>query len=189
MNQAPIIQQLTSVTLGDASAAQRPLLDGALQKLGFVPDMYANMANAPGLLSTYLHGYGKFRTESGFSPVEQEVVFLSISLVNDCKYCMAAHSMVAAKMSGVPAPVLQAIRQGTPIDDERLSVLFQLTQDLVQSSGRPCPQRVQAFQAAGYTEQQLLYLVLAIATKTLSNYCNHLFGTPLDEAFAPFSVA
>jgi uncharacterized peroxidase-related enzyme len=188
MNHAPVIQQLSSVTLENASEAQRPLLEGAFKQVGFVPNMYANMANAPAVLSTYLHGYARFRTESGFSPAEQEVVFLAISRVNDCKYCTAAHSMVASKASGVPASVLEAIRRGTPIDDERLSVLFSLAQDLAQSRGRPCPQRVQAFKAAGYSEQQMLYVVLAIAVKTLSNYSNLLFDTPLDEAFAPFLV-
>ena len=33
-------------------------------------------------------------------------------------------------------------------------------------------------------ERQILEIVLAIAVKTLSNYANHLFHTPLDGAFA-----
>lgn len=57
--------------------------------------MYANMANAPAVLSTYLHRYGLFRSESGMKPAEQEVVFLAVSQVNGCKYCTAAHSMIA----------------------------------------------------------------------------------------------
>lgn len=38
--------------------------------------------------------------------------------------------------------------------------------------------------AAGYGERQILEIVLAIAVKTLSNYANHLFHTPVDEMFA-----
>ncbi|MCS7704844.1 hypothetical protein N0018_34145, partial [Pseudomonas aeruginosa] len=38
--------------------------------------------------------------------------------------------------------------------------------------------------AAGYGERQVLEIVLALAVKTLSNYANHLFHTPLDEMFA-----
>ena len=30
----------------------------------------------------------------------------------------------------------------------------------------------------------MLEIILAIAVKTLSNYSNHLFNTPLDEMFA-----
>ncbi len=76
--------------------------------------MYANMANVPGVLSTYLHGYDFFRKQSGFTSAEQEVVFLAVSQYNGCDYCTAAHSMIVDKMSGAPADVLQAIRARTP---------------------------------------------------------------------------
>lgn len=46
--------------------------------------MYANMVNSRGLLERYLFGYDRFRKESGFSPAEQEVVFLTISRENGC---------------------------------------------------------------------------------------------------------
>jgi alkylhydroperoxidase family enzyme len=42
---------------------------------------------------------------------------------------------------------------------------------------------VGAFLAAGYSERQILEIVLAIAVKTLSNYANHLFHTPVDAMF------
>lgn len=78
---------------------------------GFVPDMYAGMVNSPGLLEKYLLGYERFRKESGFTPVEQEVVLLTISRFHGCTYCMTAHSMIAAKMSKVPRDVLEASSQ------------------------------------------------------------------------------
>jgi alkylhydroperoxidase family enzyme len=48
---------------------------------------------------------------------------------------------------------------------------------------------VQSFLAAGYSERDLLYIVLAIAVKTLSNFSNHAFATELDEKFAAYKVA
>ena len=78
------------------------LNDGIRRAGGMLPNMYANMANSPSLLQTYLEGYERFRASSGFTPTEQEVVFLVISRFNECTYCMAAHSFVADQMSGVP---------------------------------------------------------------------------------------
>ena len=141
------------------------------------------------MLDTYLHGYGLFRNESGLKSVEQEVVFLAVSQVNDCKYCTAAHSMIADKVSGVPADVLKAIREHGPIPDPRLAVLHATTTEMVQTHGRPTSQTVKAFLAAGYSERDLLYIVLAIAVKTLSNFSNHAFATELDEKFAAYKVA
>lgn len=183
------ISSLKAITLDQATDRQREILETAQKQVGFIPNMYANMVNVPGVLTTYLHGYGLFRTESGFTPAEQEVVFLAISQVNGCKYCTAAHSMIADKVSGVPAPVLQAIRAGQPIPDARLAAVFALTQDLVKNLGQPAPAEVQAFLNAGFTEPQLLNIILAIAVKVLSNYSNHAFGTEVDERFAAYQVA
>jgi hypothetical protein len=57
--------------------------------------------------------------------------------------------------------------------------------EILLSRGRPSEEVVQEFLAAGYTQVQVLEIVLAIAVKTLSNYTNHMFDTPLD---APFKV-
>ena len=189
MSATPIVQLLTPVDHTTAKGAQKEILDKALKQVGFIPNMYANMANAPAVLDTYLHGYGLFRNESGLKSVEQEVVFLAVSQVNDCKYCTAAHSMIADKVSGVPADVLKAIREHGPIPDPRLAVLHATTTEMVQTHGRPTSQTVQAFLAAGYSERDLLYIVLAIAVKTLSNFSNHAFATELDEKFAAYKVA
>lgn len=189
MSTGPFIQSLQPIDHATAQGAQKDVLDVALKQVGFIPNMYANMANAPGLLSTYLHGYALFRSESGLKPAEQEVVFLTISQYNGCNYCTAAHSMLAAKMSGVPADVLQAIRARQPIPDAKLAALAAMAVEVVATHGQPDHAVVQAFLAAGYTEHDLLYIVLAAAVKVLSNYTNQMFGTPVDEKFAAYKVA
>ncbi len=189
MSASSFIHTLTPRTPTTASGTAAAQLADAQSKVGFVPAMYANMANAPAVLSTYLHGYGLFRSESGFSPAEQEVVFLAASIANGCDYCTAAHSMVADKMSGVPAPVLQAIRTGTAVPDSKLEALRATTTALVLQRGQLSATQAQAFYGAGYSEHQLLYVVLALAVKTLSNYSNHAFDPQLDAPFAAYAVA
>lgn len=168
-------------TLETAEPRAKAVLESAQAGLGFVPNMYAVMANSPGLLESYQHGYALFRQESGFTPVEQEVVFLSISRENGCHYCMAAHSFVADHISKVPMPVTDAIRDGVPIPDAKLAALSAFTVKMVISRGQPSRRDVESFLAAGYSERHVLEIILAIAVKTLSNYANHLFHTPVDE--------
>lgn len=189
MSTTPYLHTLRSVDPATAQPLQKEVLDRAVKAVGFLPNMYANMVNAPAVLSTYLHGYGLFRSESGLKPAEQEVVFLAVSQVNGCSYCTAAHSMIADKKSGVPADVLQAIRAGQPIPDARLAALHTLTAEMVKTQGRPDAAVLQAFLAAGFQEKDVLYIVLAIAVKTLSNYSNHAFATQLDEVFSAYRVA
>ena len=159
-------------------------MEEALNKLGFIPNMYSVMANSPGLLDTYIHGYELFRAQSGFTPAEQEVVLLAISRENGCDYCVAAHSFLADRMSGVPAAVTDAIRDGAAIPDARLAALHDFARTMVAKRGLPSKADVAAFLAAGFSERHILEVVLAISVKTLSNYANHLFHTPVDGAFA-----
>lgn len=182
------LSKLTPVTLETAEANQREMLESAQKQMGFIPNMYANMANVPAVLDTYTHGYNLFRKHSGLSPTEQEVVLLAISQVNGCHYCTAAHSMIADKVSGVPAEVLDAIRNGKEIPDERLAALFAFTQSLVRNLGQPEPERFQAFIKAGFTEKHALNIILAISVKVLSNYTNHAFDTEVDEQFSAYKV-
>jgi uncharacterized peroxidase-related enzyme len=145
--------------------------------------MYAGMANSPGLLETYMDGYDRFRKDSGLTPAEQEVVFLTISRTNGCDYCVAAHSLIADQMSKVPPAVTEAVRDGRAVPDPKLAALSAFTDVLLTKRGLPSKADVAAFLAAGYGERQILELILAIAVKTLSNYSNHLFHTALDPAF------
>lgn len=177
---------LAKVTAETADPRAGAAMNGVRKSLGFVPNMYANMANSPSLLETYLSGYHAFRTEGGFAPAEQEVVFLTISRENGCEYCMAAHSMVGEKMSGVSAPVLKALRAGEKLPDAKLEALSEFTRIMVANRGKPTPVELRAFLAAGFSEQQALAIILAIAVKTLSNYANHIFHSEVDAVFAGY---
>lgn len=171
-------------TVDNADERARPLLESTQAKLGFVPNMYTSMAKLPALLDTYMHGYALFREECGFTPAEQEVVFLTISRENGCAYCMSAHSMLADKVSGVPQDTLEALRNNQPIPDERLAALSDFTRVMFQTRGKPGRADVEAFLAAGFEERQVMGIIQAMAVKTLSNYSNHLNHPEVDEAFA-----
>lgn len=179
--------QLSPKTPDTAEPPADQILSGAKEQLGFIPNMYAAMAANPGVLSTYQHGYEHFREHSGFNSAEQELVLLAISRFNGCDYCMAAHSMIADKMSGTPSEAVNAIRDGGEIDDQKLAALATFTTTLVKTRGLPAKADVEAFLAAGYQERHVLDIVLAIAVKTLSNFSNHLFHTQVDEAFAAYA--
>ncbi len=183
-----LIKDLQAVTLDSASETQASILNQAKKQVGFIPNMYSNMANLPAFLESYLHGYGLFREQSDLSPAEQEVVFLAISKANDCHYCMAAHSTLAANFSGVPEEVLSAIRSGGVIGDSKIRALYEMAVEVNDSRGRPESDRVKTFLEAGYTETHLLAIILAVSVKVLSNYSNHLFDTDVDEAFAAYEV-
>lgn len=166
-----------------AEGRTKEVLEVGKKSAGGIPNMYAGMANSPALLDTYLHGYQLFRRESGFTAAEQELVFLSIARVNECTYCVAAHSFLAGAVSKTPEQAVQAVRNDSPIADPKLAALGAFTQTMVSSRGKPTPEQLATFLAAGYTENNVLEIILAIAVKTISNYSNHILHTPVDAMF------
>lgn len=187
MSREPLLD-MSPTTLETADGEAEALLSGAQARLGFLPNMYTYMANLPGVLAGYLSTYDAFRETTGFTPAEQETVFLTISRVNGCTYCTAAHSMIADKKSGLSADSLAALRDGDDLPDPKLDAVAKFTEAMVVARGNPGKGAVDAFLAAGYGEKQVLGVVLAIACKTFSNYVNHLAGTPVDDVFAPYKV-
>lgn len=168
----------------EVSQTSQSLLDNARNNLGFVPNMYVKMAGNTSTLDSYIHGYDSFRKNSGFTPVEQEVIFLSVSYFHNCEYCMAAHSFVGDNMTKVPKPVTDAIRAGEEVPDAKLYALSIFTKTMVEKRGWADPGDLEAFFGAGYDESHVLGVITGIAVKTLSNYSNHLTQPEIDPAFA-----
>jgi uncharacterized peroxidase-related enzyme len=148
---------------------------------GFIPNLYGVMAEAPSVLKGYL-ALGALFADSSLSATEQQVVALTVSAVNHCTYCVAAHTVIAG-MQQVPGDVVTAIREGMVIGDSRLEALRVFTAAVVTERGHPSAAQAAAFRAAGYEDAQVLEVVLGVGMKTLSNYVNHLAGVPLDAAF------
>ena len=167
----------------NAPEGSRPILEGAQKALGFVPNLYGTFAGSPELLKAYTT-IGQLFDQTSFSPTERQIVLLAVSATNGCDYCVAAHSTIA-DMQKVPADVVTALRDGTPIADAKLEALRTFATTLAEKRGWADESDVQAFLAAGYTQANVLEVILGVGMKTLSNYTNHVAETPLDAAFQP----
>jgi uncharacterized peroxidase-related enzyme len=157
------------------------MLANAEKAFGFIPNLLGVMAESPVMLKAYM-ALGQIFDESSFSPIERQVVILAASRFNECRYCMAAHSVVAG-MQNIPIDVVDAIRNDQPITDGRLEVLRRTVTTAVEQRGWLSEDDKDAFFAAGYTREQLFEVILGLAYKTLSNYANHIADVPLDNAF------
>ena len=168
-------------TKESASSASAELLGNAEKSYGFIPNLLGVMAESPALLKAYM-AIGKIFDETSFSPTERQVVILTASRFNECRYCMAAHSVVAG-MQKIPADVIEAIRSDEPIVDARLETLRKTVALLVEQRGWLSEEDTAYFFAAGFTKAQLLEVIIGISYKTLSNYVNKVAEAPLDDAF------
>jgi alkylhydroperoxidase family enzyme len=150
---------------------------------GFIPNMLGIQAEAPALLEGYLKLSEVFERTS-FTPLERKIVLLSVNYENDCDFCMAGDSYVAAG-EGMEEEIIQALRVGAPLGDDKLEALRLFTRIVVRSRGWVDDSEIEAFLEMGYTKQHVLEILLGAALKMMSNYTNHMAETPLNDAFQP----
>lgn len=172
---------LSVQTRETAPEASKPHLDAAEKSYGFIPNLTAVFANSPVMIEAY-GVLANYFEKTDLTPVERQIVLMTNNRLNGCTYCMAAHSTIA-QMQKVPADVISAVRDGTEIADPKLQALHTFTAQMNEARGHLSQANVDAFLAAGYTEANILDVILGTGLKTISNYTNHISNTPLDAHF------
>ena len=169
-------------TIDSAPEASRDALRRSEASYGTVPNLHGTLAESPEALAMYQAGVAALAA-TDFTPAEQQLLYLAINYENDCTYCMAGHSRAAAR-AGLSPDAIEALREGTPIADLRLQALREFASEMTVKRGGVGDAAVERFLAAGFERRQVLDVILAIATKTLSNYTNHVARTPNDAFMA-----
>ena len=167
-------------TREQVSSNNQAIFDNLQKALGFVPNLYATLAYSKNGLEKYL-AYQNAKTS--LSNKEKEAVNLIVSQVNGCVYCQSAH-LVLGKMNGFSDEQLLDIRKAKSTD-AKLNALVQLAADITKTRGYANPALVDAFFAQGYTNENLVDLILQISDKTAMNYLHNLTKIEVDFPLAP----
>lgn len=165
----------------------KPLLKAVEEKYGFVPNLMGEFAESPAVLEGYLQ-LNEAVSKTDFTPAEQQLAILAISTENRCHYCIAVHSTVLKKQLEVDEEIVDAVRNGEPLPDDKLDALVNYARTVVSERGFVSEEDQKRFLDAGYSKRNVLEINLLIGLKTISNYTNHLADTPVDETFKPEEV-
>lgn len=171
-------------TIENAPESSKESLTTAKKAYGFVPNLLGTMANHPALLKNYLDGSTNLEVNSTLTAKEQQVAFLAVSYENNCHYCMAAHTSIG-QMHKIDQSVLDALRNGTTIPDERLEALSNYVKATTTKRGRVSESDIDAFLSAGFTQEQVLEVITIVSLKVMTNYVNYVAKTKVDSAFEP----
>ncbi len=173
-------------TLDSAPDTSKPLLEHS-QTLygGMIPNLHAVIAEAPALLEAYQR-LNEIFERSSLDLGERNIVWLTINYENGCTYCMGAHTAIA-HFAGLMDADIEALRNGTPLAEQKHETLRSFTAHMVKARGWAEDTELKALFSAGYTQQTALDVVLAIGMKTISNYTNHIANTPLDTGLTKYA--
>ena len=168
-------------TRDEVSPANQALFDNLQKSLGTVPNLYATLAHSEHALGNYLAFQN---AKSSVTGKAREVVNLVVSQVNQCEYCLAAHTVIG-KMHGFTDEQVLEIRSGKVSFDSKLDALARLVNSIAVERGHADAGLVDAFFAAGWTKENLVDVVVTVGDKTVTNYLHGVTGVPVDFPAAP----
>jgi AhpD family alkylhydroperoxidase len=168
-------------TRSEVSPANQAIFDQLKGKLGMVPNLYATLAHSEHALGNYLAFQN---AKSSITGKAREVVNLIVSQVNECEYCLAAHTVIGGMVGFTPEQVLE-IRSGRASFDAKLDALARLVRSIAVSRGKGDQALVNAFLAAGWTKENLVDVIVTIGDKVVTNYLHSTTKVPVDFPAAP----
>ena len=115
----------------EVSVANQAIFDNLEKMVGFVPNLFATYAHSKNALGNYL---SLSNAKTSLKAKEKEVVNLAVSQVNNCIYCLSAHTAIA-KMNGFTDDQILELRAGKASFNEKLDVLARLAKNITENRG------------------------------------------------------
>jgi uncharacterized peroxidase-related enzyme len=168
-------------TRDQVSANNQAIFDHMQSAFGKVPNLYATFALNETALGDYLTLQNRKNT---LSAKEREIINLVVSEVNDCKYCVPAHTAVS-KMVGFSEDQILEIRRGNVSFNEKYARLTTFVREVAINRGRPSEKAYNQFFEAGYTKANLIDVMMIVGDKIISNYLHNVTQIPVDWDAVP----
>lgn len=170
----PYIQPLDRSAVDPSVGAT---LDAVKAKLGVLPNMFRTLAHAPVALNAYMQLSNV--AAGGKLPARvREQIALAVGEANDCGYCVSAHS-VLGKGAGLSSAQIELAR-GARADDPREAAVLALAHAIVRHRGHVPKAELDAFKSAGFTDGDILEVLVSVVQNIYTNYVNHIAGTEID---------
>ncbi|MEO1254299.1 MAG: carboxymuconolactone decarboxylase family protein [Bacteroidota bacterium] len=165
----------------EVSENNQAIFDNLESNLGFVPNLYATYAYSDTALNDYLAFQNR---KSSLKAKEREVINLVVSQVNECAYCLAAHTALG-KMNGFTDDQILEIRAGEASFDDKIDALAKFVRDITINRSKPSEEALEGLFDAGYTKENLIDINIVIGDKMVSNFIHGSTQIPVDFPAAP----
>lgn len=168
-----------------APEESRPLLSTVTARFGFLPNVYAHLAEAPQVLDGLLQLSALF-SRTSLTEKQRHLLLLTSSVENQCTFCVAAHTR-GAVAGGVSTESVEAIRKGAVPETAEDAVMVRFVREMIRSRGFVPDAELAAFFERGFTPRNALEVVLGVALKIVTNYANHITHPELNHQLAPYA--
>jgi len=165
-------------SIATSPTASQPLLAAVEKQLGSVPNLFRLLGTSPAALEGYLGlsaGLGKGTLDV---KLKQRLAIV-IAEANGCAYCLAAHTYLGKHMAKLDDGELSAARDAHA-SDAKATAALRFARAVTLARGKVTRADLDAVKGAGYTDAQVVEIVMHVALNTLTNYTNNVAETAID---------
>lgn len=168
--------RINLLTAETAPEGSKEILNDFQQKMGKVINIFKVMANAPAALKTYL-GISKALEGKTIDNATVERVGLALASVNGCEYCTAAHSYLAKGL--LSDEEIANARKGKSSEGKAQAAL-DFAVAVMKKAGKVSDEELEKVKKAGFTDGEILEIVVAVTINFFTNAVNNVAQTPVD---------
>ncbi len=176
---------INPVQLENAESAVAEKLKAVQAKIGRVPNVVATLANSPAALNLYLAS-SQALSAGRLTPRQREIIALTIGQLNQCHYCLSAHTMIGKGAGLSPEEIIDA-RKGRANDPVE-NAIATLASKLVIKRGFLTTEDIAQAKSAGIDDGLIVEIIANLVHNTLTNYTNHVAQTEIDFPIVPIEI-
>jgi len=159
-------------------AASVPLLEKVREQLGVVPNLFRLVAISPAGLEGFL-GLFAALGQGSLDPKTRTRIALAVAGVNHCNYCASAHTYLARHVAKLDELEIEANRAGHSLDEKAAAAVV-FARRIAETRGHVTKVEFDAVRQAGYSDPDIIEIILHVALNTLTNYVNETVLTDID---------
>ena len=163
------------------STEAQAIFDQFQQSMGKMPNLYAAIGYSANALATYTQ-YVRGQAKNSFHARDREGIYLIVSQINGCEYCLASHTASAIK-SGWKEEDTLALRAGTH-PDKKWQVIYAIVRSAIENRGEVADHLLKDFAGLGYGDAAIIDLFVLVNVMSFTNYVFRLVKIPIDFPLA-----
>lgn len=171
------MSRITPIDPKTATGKTKELFAAVEKKVGSVPNMMRAMAQSPAVLEAYLALTGALAGTKLSAKIREQLA-LALGEVNQCEYCVSAHTFIGSKI-GLDNEAIDLARQGKS-SDPKIAAILTFARELVVRRGEVKDADLRALRTVGVTDTELAEIVAVVSLNIFTNWFNHVADPEID---------
>ena len=171
------MSRLTIPARDDVPQASKPILDAVHKQLGVVPNMFRLIAASPAALQGFTGNNGALARTLDVKTRER--IALAVAQVNNCDYCLSAHSYLGLNLAKITPEEIALNRRGES-GDAKADAAVRFAAKVVRERGKVSDGDIKAVRDAGFSDGQIVEIIAVTAENIFTNLLNVVAQTDID---------